>query len=1253
MSDNQQRIDPTIYGGKEVQPRAVSAVAGAPAGQYTPPTAVPTTSVVQGSSLLAEGAAALQTNRRGTASLRESLGAAVSQWLPAHAYDYLTTPSFALDPNFNAAEYVRGLDFRLDNADEEYILKAKSAQDAAHRAEVLRQRNLAYEAMGDHKIASFIAGALDPAYLAIDVASMGATRLLRGGRAMAGTMAAGMTAAAGLAEAEMKPTSSTEIILNSLAMGAATSLLFRRGKLEPRDAQFPAEPLRRTVEELQGTAAATRAVDDVAAVADEVVPTVPSTRTKVSHMNIGGRGNNGTKFQSLSGRAVLESIETGSDTALAGLATRVKGMLFDDVEVRVVHEKNLFQGKRPYYDPRQHAVFVAESTSPEIRLHEITHAVTSNKIEYGLKNVDSTHGKIVRELEEVRQAAREEFKRGGGNLNASHVDNTAYYLSDLHEFVSGVFTGKSAFTDMLAKMADETAPKRSLLGRVVDGVRRLLGLPVEQASALTRVIGLTEALGKERLNATLHIAGAGGYSIRLAPNAALKKLKNSKEVAQAIEWSWHKTFGSYSSKAQEIADLLMDSPTKLSGNSVTSIQRALRADLSPMQYAYESALMEAMSARGFGLLQRITNTRRAVQAQQAIEKEVYNEMLRRNRAALDGVPLNSAGVDPSITKMADHLDALSARALAELKAAGVDGADDVIASSGYVTRRWDVAKIEAIESKLLAAGLDEKAARQRVVDTIGIGIQRATGWDAEVADDIAGAIFDRTKRRGMFQDIEFQAGLGEDSTAVLRSILSAEGLTGARLQRVMDVLDGAKDEAGKMNTLKSRIDMHMDEQLLLPDGSSVTIADMLDTNVSAITDKYLDTVSARAAMAKKGLKSPSDIRNMRDALAQSVPDLSKRADAVKSFDEALNVIQGNPVGEEMLSAMRNVQALTQMMGLASSGLWQVTEYATIMAKYGAGKVVRSMVKELPFVRDMVKQEAASLREVLARNSSQDTRLRPFITRLEDNFDVPLSDSVQLSLMQAKQLVPYANAMKYIQHHQARTTANLIVDIFNRAAKGDAKAIQSLETYGLESGSMTKARADILQHGMDTSKWSHATWQEVRGPLTKMMDESVLRARLGEMPQFAHTSTLGKFLFTFRSFVLAAHNKVLANTLNNGGYSAMSLLLLYQVPLTVLATATNTALSGKPQDDLEATVAKAFGQVGALGLFSELFGVLTGNKQQFGSPGLIGVDRMYKAVGAIASGDPGDAGAALINATPLMSAILPVRAIGEALKDDKE
>lgn len=1284
-----QQLDPSIYGYEEPTDY-VSTTDTAKAGNYTPPKQVPMTDAFKGSGLLQEGEAALRAARREEATVLESIQAAGSQWLPAKALKYATAPSFDWEPGHNAAGLMGTVPFPLSSDEREFLLKTKSRDEFLFRLQNLDDERKAYAAMGDHGIASAVTMMLDPGYLALDIALAGTGRLaalagagVRTQRAVAGAATVAGTYAAGKLEQRITPISETEVVLNALGNGIATSAFYNPVTKQIQKVDPVAPNVRHILDDI-----AERYNDkgEVARVKDEGTevfkkdiqePSTPKVDNPdgVPVQELRGKVHgvkDNAPYTEVSGKDLLSKLSAHQDPYVGKLAERVLSLVGDDIAVRYVKREDLFQGSRAYYHPKQHAAYISKDTPDNIVLHEIAHAVTNHKIRYGKANPDSVHGKLVSDLNRVLSVAKEEFgrikKERKWVKGVREHDFVKYHISDLDEFVAGLYTGDSAFTKMLAQIKPVEGTK-SLLESAVAVVRKLLGFKASEENALLQALGLADTLMQQRLNVTMVKANSkdvGDFSIRLSPEEQYKIISVSdakqtlaKKLAHDVSWSLHKTMGKYSSEAKRIADLLVDDPLSMAGDSVASQHRAVRADLYELQYKYEDLLADALAERGFGLLKRILSPKKAVQSQVAIEREVGFEMLRRNRLAKDGA---TNVVDPNvpkhITEMADALDAVSKRALDEMKRAGVKGADDIADMSGYFSRRWDVAKIEGAERKLMDGyGLTQKEARGRIVDMVSVGIQRQNGWDPELASDVAKAIIDRSIRKGYFEDSAFRAHQGADAAKEVRDLLTGSGLPEARIQRVLDVITGKADEKGKASHLKQRIDMAMDESMRLPDGTTFSIADLVDMNMAATTERYLDGVATDVAFARKGLTSSTDVQKLREEYLGSITGETQRKEAAYLFDQTLNALRGLPTGEDMPGFMRKSQAVTQMVGLAYSGLWQTTEIAVPMMRYGALRTFGAMMKEMPFVRSILSdaKEAGHLQNVLSRNSSMDVRIRPYVQRMEDGYDIPISDSVQLGLMQAKQLVPYINAMKYVQRHQARTVANLVVNTFERAAKGDVKAVEALGKYGLEPHILEKVRADIVQHGMDTQQWSHATWSAVRGPLTKMMDDSVLKARTGEMPAFAQFSQAGKFIFTFRSFTLSAHNKVMAGTMSRDGFMGLGLLMAYQFPLTVLATGVANAVSGKPPLEDGELVAKSFTQMGSLGLAGELLGVATGQKQQWGSPGFIGVDRVYKlgnALGdaAFREGSAGDVGSALISATPLLAIVPGSKALGEALKD---
>lgn len=1267
-------VDPRIYGG-EANPEIPAGPSTTPAPVAPAPAQVDYTAVVsQGLPIAgAVGANELAANQRPRATVGESAQAAASEWLPFHLYKYFTKDKYERVEGYNPAVVLPQIPFQLSNAEEKFMLEANSPADSADRLERMQEQRKTYQIMGDNPGLSFMVGALDPGYLAIDVLSLGAGRIAKaaelGGMAQrmaAGATAFGATYAAGKAEQQVIALSETEVFVNALVNGAATGALYSAGRGPvPRDESFPTQSLHNVAEDIRVRDAGSveaRAIKEEPVLRDTSAPAVDPVAGEVPLRTVAGRASEqGTQ----SGRAVLRTLENDPDPLVSTLAKRVGELLVDDVAVKTVPKEKLVGGSRAYYDPNNHTVYISKDSRPGTKLHEITHALTDHKIAYGLANPQSAHGKIVQEMEALRVQAKAAMPDISGKGQ--------YYLRDVQEFISGVFSGKSEFTDALAKLPVAPGAQRSVLGSVVDAVRRVLGMQPSDVNGLTHAIGLTEALAKERLNVTLHrgqsianpdgsVSAGGALSIRLSPpeQAAIRSdAAAAKTIAQKlgedISWSLNKTMASYGAEAKKVADFLVDNPLDMSGNSVVSQHRAIRADLQRPQFAFEEVLSGEMAKRGYGLKNQLVKTREALLVQSKLEQELGMEMLRREAIIADGGKVNADGVPTHVTEMADKLDAAYAAGLDEMKRAGVSGAEEIATASGYFSRKWDWAKMDDIELRLVAGGASRKEAAQVMKDSISIGIARANGWDSVLARDVGTAIYERARNRGYFDDNMLRRHQGADTLAEVRSILSNTGIPEARMQRVLDVLAGKQDEAGKIPQLKSRVKISMDESITLPDGKTVSIADMIDMNMTTSLDRYLDNAAATSAFARKGLKTESDIQELRKTAIASIDNVSQRGEFAGLFDNTVAYLKGNPVGEDVPRLMRMSAVLTRMVGLARAGLFQFTEYATMMAHYGAGATMAHAFKELPVLRTMLSdpQELSHLRNILSGNASQDMRLRPFLRRMEDNFEVPVSDAIQLKLNQAQQLVPYLNGLKYIQNHQARVAGNLIVDTFLRAAKGEEKAMLALEKYGLEHHTMIRVRDDINAHGADTSKWSKATYDEVRGPLTKMMDDAVLRNRTGEIPAFAQFTSTGKFLFTFRSFVLGAHNKVLAGSLNRGGFSGLGLLMLYQFPLTYAITAANNRGTQNKQLSEKEIMSAAFGQMGSLGLFSEAVGVALGTKQQFGSPGTIAIDRVYKLGGAVASGNPGNIGAAALNSTPLLGIILPVKAIGEELKDTKK
>lgn len=1277
-------FDPRIYGGQAPSGVPVPTftppdTAAQAASSYVPPESVPADQIGKGTMSAAIGEAAIDFNSKPKASVGQSALTAVKEWSPVRVFDWITAPSFDVEPGFDPKPFVNTMPFVLTEGEQKKMAQSKSQAEAMFNRQQLIEQHEANQIMGDHPFVSGLIGIADPGYLMLDYASMGLGRVaagagagIRTARALSFATAAGGAAGLSLIEQERSGISDKEVIFNALANGAGAALTLRGRKFAKVDPEFPDAELKDIVNRGMGREA--EPIEKrVASEAQQVASPIPSL--VVQHADDARLAKEfklpvGTPENTSDARLFL-----GKYAADAEFGAPIRVLLDEHADmlakVRVV-EGDMSASKFPasYVRNNNTMYMPTEGTSrtAQVALHEAMHGLTVYKLQYGLENPQSAHGILATQLEGLRSLARQQLPVLKSELTDAEYKYAQYFLKNPEEFVAGLFSGNNGgLPKVLASIPFQS--QGNLLTKMVDTVRKMVGLPPSQNNAFIRALGLTDDLMNTKLETSLmksegtsiKMYGAPtGTDAQMATTIMQREESRAEKLGQKISWSLYKTMSGYGDEAKSIARRLVDDPIDMAGDSAVSQRQAIRSDLAAHQYAFEDQLREEMAKQGAGLFKRIFQPRQSLEIQQRLEKQVNLELLRREQAIRKGLPADWE-VDPAIKSMADTYDKATARALKEMQSAGVNGAEDIVETAGYAPRKWSVAQIEGVEEKLMRDGATLKQARDKMTELVAGGIRRANpDWEPQVARDVASAILSRARAKGYFEDAAFRSHVGNAGAKEVRDILKTTGISEERIQRAMDVITGVTDEANKMSNLKHRIDIDMNSVIRYQDGTFSSIADFLDTNVTRTLDNYLDTVAGQSALARKGLASTTDIDNLRTQYLHSIPREIDRAVAKDLFDNVINSLKGAPTGEALSDGMRKLQAVTQMVGLSSSGLWQVTEYANAMAKYGMLKTTREIARTMPGFKQLMglaatdTDTATSLNRVLSRNSSQDIRIRPFIQKMEDNFEMPMGDAVAASLQQAKQVVPYLNAMRYVHHSQANAVGNLVAETFEKGARGDAKALAALEKYGLEPHIMDSIKADIQAAGMDTAKWSDGTWAKVRGPLSKMMDDAVLRNRTGEIPAFAQFSSVGKFIFTFRSFVLGAHNKVLAGTLGREGFAGMGLLLAYQLPLTVLAQATADGMANKKdkkEQSIEGLVAKSMGQMGAMGLFSELWGIASGDKQQFGSSGLMAIDRLYKTGGALAQGNFGTASASAITAVPILSILPGVRAFAETLKTD--
>lgn len=1261
-----------------------------------------------------EGAANQAELTREPVGLGTSIAASVSESGLGAIARWFKTPDYEPEDNFNLHGRIKGLDFALTQDELAHLLENKAVSNAQFNDQITRltQHRQNMQDKGDNPLTSIITDIADPVWLGasllggpvgVAARTAGLVQSVRGMRAVGAAVAGAAGLGVGAIQAADSPSYGlSEMVLDSILNAVGGAFLTRRGK-RMLDPDYPVKELEDIRDSLppittrQETPSWVQKLDDegnpvmsssgkpvYTSVTNSEVPDLTPSRSAEVQAVVQEAGlpapfdaptagparafkaPSGKTYEGVAPDTFMARLKASADPVVAQLARNLEakaGPLLSSVRVHTMPREEVMAISKghPAFYSFDHRVLLSDDVSDGVILHELTHAATAAKINFGAANPGTAHGKLVQELNDLRKFVKQhvdtlDTKKYG-------VADQKYYSNDIHEFAAGLYSGDTAFFRTLADLHYPKARSNALTA-LFKNVRRILGFSVSEESALASALKLSDDLLDMPVFQKMVDDSASNWErvgskytegLGAPPAAVQTAVKRNDEIAKnlgmKLSWNLHKTIAKWNPK---VANLMVDNPLDPAGDSIESQRRAIRADMSSMQYSYEDALLAAMAKEGAGFWTRAFKQPTAMRVQDQVEKAVFIEMANRSDNARLGKQ-HVSQFPKHIQDVADRLGDVAEVSLEEQKRSGVQGADVVTPDRNYLSRRWNPASISnAIENliKQSKGQLDATKATDTLIAMVTRSVRSANGFDAVLGRDIASALVNRAIRKGDMSDSAFRGHVGNEGVAEVRDILESMGVPQARLNRALEVITGVTDEAGKAPSLKHRVELDLREGIKLPDGSKLMVYDLLDSDISRITERYLDGVAARSAYARKGLHTPSDIGKVRQELIESIPANKQieRETAAKLFDNVVNFQNGRAAGDDVPPMMRMMGDVTQMVALQASGLWQVMEYSNIAQQFGRAAAFKYFWKTMPVLRELsetlkTREGATHLKNMLSRNSSQDIRMRPFINRMEDNFEFSNADVAQAVLKNSKQWVPYMNGMKYIHHHQAEMTANLIVDALSKASSGDARAVRRLAQYGLEGHTMDKISKEIAAKGLDTANWSDDIWELARGPMTKMMDDAVLRARVGDIPAFAQFSALGKFIFTFRSFVLAAHNKVLAGTLARDHFAGLSLLLLYQYPLAMLTVQANEVYKGKGyDDDIGSLAKKAALQLGALGLITEPLGIIFGEKQQFGAPGFIALDRVFKTAGAASNLD----GTALlkeaINTIPIVPLLPGIQAI---------
>ncbi|WP_250519210.1 transglycosylase SLT domain-containing protein [Caballeronia sp. ATUFL_M1_KS5A] len=574
-------------------------------------------------------------------------------------------------------------------------------------------------------------------------------------------------------------------------------------------------------------------------------------------------------------------VESSKDPLQATLASRLLANLKDDLPIHTVNKSQLGKNVRGSYDPQSHSISVHRATSDDTKLHEVAHAATVHKVMYGRANPESAHGQLVKQLQEVYDSVKANMKANGVD---KFSDGSHYYMSNLDEFIAGLYTGKTEFRDYLAK-AKVDSSSDTALSKIMDIFRKLLGMDSGETNALVKSLGLADQLKDTPLNVSLKKSTPGvlnmndpwpqgSMSVRTdAPHleaahptvdAATVDAANAAKIPTVFGWGLGLESKLGGAKApQEVRDLA----SKLFGSTIGykdhSVVKAnawddtlkwaegwateMRKNAYPSFEKWFKDQKLPFHKKGeayenFG--SQVSDYIRGIQGEYAPEVMKAGDAIRKTLAKVVDY-VNNPLKDEGGVKLG-----LTQQELRHPETGEVTVVGGLEKNENYLPRKHDVNKWNSMVTAYGHEAVQGWWARAFQKGRPNISDEAAAKWAKWYVRTVEESHANRTQDllTGMLQ--------GQDKDALLHSLMVNGNYSHYDAEKMIeDMFPTKASDAGRVNSsLKHRntIDETHSEQWTMKDGSKqeVSLNDFIHTNAFDVVEPYLRRTAGNVALAK-------------------------------------------------------------------------------------------------------------------------------------------------------------------------------------------------------------------------------------------------------------------------------------------------------------------------------------------------------------------------------------------------------------------
>lgn len=499
------------------------------------------------------------------------------------------------------------------------------------------------------------------------------------------------------------------------------------------------------------------------------------------------------------------------------------------------------------------------------------------------------------------------------------------------------------------------------------------------------------------------------------------------------------------------------------------------------------------------------------------------------------------------------------------KAAGLRGADDVAQSSVYTPLKHDWESIRVA----LHTG---QVTREALATMYGKHLYLRYGDDVFAALSIESKQTIEQRMRSLGYDflttLENNArsirehGISGTSEGDLLNMLLHKGVALKDAERIVDQITHRSEEVGKVQNMKGRTRWDFDEQFNTGTGGLMSVMDFVDTNMMMNLDRYNRTMAHRTALAQKGIHSESALQGIFD---NAIKNMSKEEAEryMRNAENYVNALLGRAIGESVPNWVKNMQAISAMLHLKNSGLYNVMDVMTTVHRVGLMNTLRGINRALR-QPPMDADTANRVLKVFVDDNISNSRFRRIITHMDDNH-VLGNDSLTFNIQQAAQTVKFLNGSEYVRRMNVRLIAGVYEATIEGAIKGSKADVAALKNLGVSDSLIQQ-----IQKAGSLDKLDDAAMFELERSFMTTTDELAMFAHYGEAPSFIETSTVGRVILPYMRYAMAANQKVLRSNYHRGGGMAVATLLAHQLPMALLLAKARMVAAGKDSEDYESS-----------------------------------------------------------------------------------